>query len=73
MGIDIISLTPKGEALSHSTKPSNNIGWKAIYFIHRMGNRTTFDKLNIMCYGGNEHLTKQVVSELKSKGIVTGE
>jgi len=73
MSIEIVSLTPKGEALSHSVRHSADSGWRAIYFLRRMGNRSTFDRVCNMCYGGNVQTTKHTIATLKAKGIVVGE
>jgi hypothetical protein len=73
MSIEIVALTSKGEALSHSVRHSSDVGWRAIYFLRRMGNRSTFDRICNMCYGGDVQLTKHTVANLKAKGIVVGE
>ena len=79
MALEIISLTPKGEALSHSVRRTNSpdwkvvYGWRTIYFTKQMGGRTSFEKICSMIFGGNERNTKSVISLLKSKNIVTGD
>ena len=79
MALEIISLTSKGEALSHSVRRASSpdwkvvYGWRTIYFTKQMGGRTTFDKIASMVFGGNEHNAKSVISLLKSKNIVTGD
>ena len=74
MGIEIISLTNKGEALSHSVRHSGSqAGWQVIYFLKRLGGRTTFDRICQMIFGGNEYQAKNTISMLKAKGIVVGE
>ena len=73
MPIEIISLTNKGEALSHSVCHSNDSGWKVIAFVKRLGGRTTFDKICTFVFGGDSFRAKREISFLKSKGIVTGE
>lgn len=79
MGIDIISLTSKGDALSHSASPHNSndwkvvYGWKVIYFLKKVGRQSTFDKISTYIFGGNEHMARQVITFLKVKEIVTGE
>jgi hypothetical protein len=70
MGIDIVSLTDKGNALSRSTRSSNDIGWKVIYFLGRVGGRSTRDNISLNVFGGNQVVTNNVLRNLKSKGIV---
>jgi hypothetical protein len=78
-GIEIISLTPKGEALSHSVRSGNSsdwrvkMGWAVIHFVKRVGSRTTFDKICSFVFGGDVARTRTVITYLKSKGIVVGE
>jgi len=71
--IEIISLSDKGNALSHSVRRSNDIGWNAIYFISKNGGRCTRDRLCTFCYGGDIATTNNVIRNLKAKGIVVGE
>jgi hypothetical protein len=73
MSIEIVGLTPRGEALSHSVRHSNDIGWRVIYFLKRLGGRSTFDKICNMCFGGDAGQTRSVITNLKAKGIVTGD
>ena len=71
MSIDIISLTEdKGIPLSHSVRHDNDIGWRVIYFLRRMGNTSTRDKITTYCFAGNVGLANSTISKLKSKGIV---
>jgi hypothetical protein len=72
-GIEIITLTPKGEALSHSVRPSSHPAWRVIYFLRRLGNRATFDKICTFQFGGDVVQAKKIVGFLKDKGIVVGE
>lgn len=73
MSIDIISLSDKGNILSHSVRHSNDIGWNAIYFLRRNGGRSTRDRICSFCYNGNITVTNNVIKDLKAKGIVVGE
>ena len=70
MSIEILSLTDKGMALSHSVRRSNDVGWKVIYFLSRLGGKATHEKICSYCFGGNVTETNVVLRNLKAKGIV---
>ncbi len=72
-GIEIISLTSKGEALSHSVRSSPQPAWRVIYFLKRLGGRATFDKICTFQFGGDSVQAKNTIGFLKAKGIVVGE
>ena len=77
--LEILTLTEKGEALSHSVSiPRSNdtrtaYGWRVIHFIARLGGRATFDRVCYFVFGNNQENARSVISYLKSKGYVTGE
>ena len=73
MSIEIVSLTPKGEALSKSVRHDNNAGWRVIYFLRRMGGRSTVDRVAAFCFGGDISQSKSTISLLNNKGIVARE
>lgn len=77
--MEIISLTEKGQSLTHSTRvPSSGnykdvYGYKTIHFIGRVGGRTTFDKICFFVFGNDLSGARSVVSYLKNKGYVVGD
>lgn len=72
-GIEIISFTPKGTALSTSVRHSGNSdAWAVVNFMRRMNGRTTLDKITMFVFGGDESKAKSTISYLKMKGIVVG-
>jgi hypothetical protein len=73
MSIEIINLTQKGESLSHSVRQSNAPEWRVINYLHKMGGRSTRDKIQMYCCGNDFGVTSSVIRNLKTKGIVTGE
>ena len=72
MSIEIVSLTPKGEALGHSVRHGNDVGWKVIYYLRRMGGRSTVDRLVTFCFDGNRSLALSTIRRLSNQGIVVG-
>lgn len=72
MAIEIIRLTDRGIALSHSVRRSNDIGWNAIYFLGKNGLQSTKDRICQYCYNGNESITNSVLKRLKAENIVVG-
>lgn len=73
MSIEIISLTSKGEALSHSIRHSNYIGWNVIFFIRKLGGRVDKSKIINNIFNGNQSSANAVLRDLKMKGIIVGE
>ena len=73
MGIEIISLTGKGDALAHSVRQSNAPEWRAINYIKKMGGKTSKENLVSFAYNGDYATASSVVRNLKYKGIVTTE
>ena len=71
MDIEIICLTDKGYQMSHCIRNNNNIGWKCIYFLNRVGGKSTSAKICEMVYGGNSTITSQVLRNLTKKEIIT--
>ena len=59
MSIEIISLTSKGDTLAHSVRHyGNQAEWSVLYFIRRLGGRTTFDKICMFKFGGDIYQAK---------------
>ena len=73
MSIEIVSLTPKGEALSKSVRHDNNAGWRVIYFLRRMGGRSTVDTVAAFCFGGDISSARSTISLLSNKNILVRE
>jgi hypothetical protein len=73
MGIEIISLTSKGDALASSVRRERSPEWSAISHLKRMGGRTTRDRLIEFVFNGNVGLANMTIRNLKYKGIITGE
>jgi hypothetical protein len=71
--LEIIGLTDKGWQLSRSVRHSADIGWRVIYFLKRMGGKSTLEKIAAYCFSGGYDTARSVVSDLKRKGVVVGE
>lgn len=69
--IDIIELTPDGISLSKSTNHSGDRdAWSIVYFLGRMGNRSTVDKVSMVCFGGDRLRTQTAIRKLRSAHLV---
>jgi hypothetical protein len=75
MGIELIELTDKGKdyARSRNSGTKHPELWATIYFIARMGFKTSNDKIATFVFGGDERLANKAIGVLKQKGIVVGE
>lgn len=71
--INIVALTNKGWQLSKSVRGNATAGWNVIYFLSRLGGKTTFDKICSYCFSGDVSMAKRTVTELKLQGIVSGD
>jgi hypothetical protein len=70
MGIEIVSLSEKGMALSHSVRRSPDRGWDVIYFIARLGGSATLDKVSSFVFNGDTAICNAKLRELRHKGII---
>lgn len=69
--IDIIELTPEGISLSKSTNHSGDADmWSVLYFLGRMGNRSTADKICMVCLGGDKIRTQNTIRKLRSARLI---
>ncbi len=73
MGIEIISLTSKGDALANSVRQGNSPEWSVVNYLRRMGGRATRDRLIQFIFNGNVGAANVAIRNLKYKGIISGE
>lgn len=74
MSIEIVSLTLKGDALSHSVRQNTGSPeWAVVNYLRKMGGRATRDRLETFVFNGNIGQASAVLRSLKYKGIITGE
>lgn len=64
MSFRIYSLTPTGEALSHTTNAPKNVNWRVIYHLKLVG-QATKEQLREACGA-----TSADIMRLMSKGII---
>lgn len=71
MGIDIIELTPDGDSLSKSANHAGDADmWAVVYFLGRVGKRSTVDKITMVCFGGDRIRAQNTIRKLRVANLV---